>query len=410
MIVDSYPTMDGYAYYSNAYTLATEGKVDFYWPVGYSAIIALLMKLGISKLIYFKIFNVVLSSLTVVLGYKIANFYIFNHFKKIIIVFLLIFYPEFIFFNSLFWSETVFVFLFILSFYLFLLDKIKIFSVVLAISIFVKPVSIFMPLVLRLMNFFPNRRKDFVLISYAIIFIFHFPWITFNYQQTGIFGIVSNNGTTNLFIGNNQFASGHYDEDGLKNISKFPTDDLKENVLKFWITQYQDIPLLVFKKLSYLLFGMPSPWIWSIGIGTNIYSQLPFYLTVEEFKELKAKTNDDTIVEQCYRFKEKINLYSLDANLNDFTKAKIANTVLYAGVVSYNGNYQLLLLSKYAFFLNLILILIFLFKMIYYGIKRISLFIIPLYFLFFYCLFFGDFRFFLPAIPFIIIGNFLPRR
>lgn len=408
--IDSYPTMDGYAYYSNAYFLANDGKVDFYWPVGYSAILALLMKLGITKLFYFKLLNVLLSSLSVVIGYKIINHYIFNRLKRILAVILLITYPEFIFFNSLFWSETVFIFLLLLSFYLLILNKLKLFSVALAISIFVKPISIFIPIVFCFVHFPSNQRRYFLVISYTIILMFHLPWMVFNYQQTGKLGLVSNNGATNLFIGNNKYATGHYDEEGLNNISKFPSDDLKKNVFQFWATYYQDIPLLVSKKISYLLFGMPSPWIWSVGIGTNVYSQLPRYLTLEEFQSIRIKLKNDSILEKCYHLNDKINLYSLKSNTDDYTRATMANNLIYTGVVTYNRENQLLILSDFAFFLNLLLVLLFLIKIVYFGVRRIPIYVVPIYFLVFYCFFFGDFRFFLPAIPFLIIGNFLPKR
>ncbi|MCW7503755.1 hypothetical protein [Leptospira paudalimensis] len=408
--IDSYPTLDGYAYYSNAYSLANDGKVDFYWPVGYSAILALFMKLGISKLFYFKLLNVIFSSLSVVIGYKIVNHYIQNSVKRILAVFLLVFYPEFIFFNSLFWSETVFIFLLLLSFYLLILNKIKLSAIGLAISIFVKPIAILIPVVFCFIHFPSNQRRYFLVISYTIILIFHLPWMGFNYQQTGKLGLVSNNGPTNLFIGNNQYATGHYDEEGLRNISKFPTDDLKKNVFQFWTTYYQDIPLLVSKKISYLLFGMPSPWIWSVGIGTNVYSQLPRYLTIDEFQAIKTKIKNNNILESCYQLNEKINLYSLNASADDYTKATMANNLIFTGVVTYKRENQLLLLSEVAFFLNVLLILVFLMKVVYFGIRRIPLFFVPIYFLVFYCFFFGDFRFFLPAIPFLIIGNFLPKK
>ncbi|TGM65591.1 hypothetical protein EHQ96_17405 [Leptospira levettii] len=407
---DSYPTMDGYAYYSNAYSLANDGKVDFYWPVGYSAFLALFMKLGISKLFYFKLLNVIVSSLSVVIGYKIVVHYIHNRAKRILAVFLLVFYPEFIFFNSLFWSETLFIFLLLLSFYLLILNKIKLTSVALAISIFVKPISILIPVVYSIIFLPPNKRRHFLVNSYAIILLFHLPWMVFNYQQTGKLGLVSNNGPTNLFIGNNQYATGHYDEEGLKNISKFPTDDLKKNVFQFWTTYYQDIPLLVSKKISYLLFGMPSPWIWSVGIGTNVYSQLPRYLTIEEYQLIKTKINDVSFLENCYQLNDKIKLYSLETSADDYTKATMANTLVYTGVVTYNKESQFLFLSEIAFFLNVFLILVFLIKLVYFGIRRIPLFVVPIYFLVFYSFFFGDFRFFLPAIPFLIIGNFLPKK
>ncbi|GBF41367.1 hypothetical protein LPTSP2_06390 [Leptospira ellinghausenii] len=234
--------------------------------------------------------------------------------------------------------------------------------------------------------------------------------MVFNYQQTGKLGLVSNNGATNLFIGNNQYATGHYDEEGLKNISKFPTDDLKKNVFQFWATSYQDIPLLVSKKISYLLFGMPSPWIWSVGIGTNVYSQLPRYLTLEEFQSIRIKLKNDSILEKCYHLNDKINLYSLKSNVDDYTRATMANNLIYTGIVTYNRENQLLILSDFAFFLNLVLVLLFLLKVVYFGIRRIPLYVVPIYFLVFYCFFFGDFRFFLPAIPFLIIGNFLPKK
>ena len=61
---------------------------------------------------------------------------------------------------------------------------------------------------------------------------------------------VSTNGPTNLFIGNNPKATGHYDEDGLLFASQqnINSKNYIKYVIDYWIVNYYELPILFSKK------------------------------------------------------------------------------------------------------------------------------------------------------------------
>ncbi|MCW7471373.1 hypothetical protein [Leptospira kanakyensis] len=409
--IDSYPTMDAYEYYSNAVKLSAEGIVNFYWPIGYSFLLAILMKLGIGNLFYIKLLNVFLSSATTVIAFLISKRFVFDKILRFSCALFLIFYPELIFFTSLLWSETLFIFCFALFFYLFLKEKYFLSSVIYSFSLFVKPILIFFPLVLLVFDRTGKNKIRMLFTIYLVTFLFHLPWTVYVYSKTDRFAFVSTNGSTNLFIGNNKFSSGHYDENGLQNLNQFPTKDMKEIVLDFWINEYQSLPLLVFKKVSYLIFSMPKPWIGSIGIGTNLHSGLPRYIDEKKFNLLLDRyPNENVLLKDVYEMSKVGGLYSLRAGANDFEKSTVSNKLLYSGVFEYELDKQLGSLSSFSYLVSFSIVFCFLLRLTFFGVKANSMYFIPLYFILFYSFFFGDFRFFLPAIPFVIIGNFVCKR
>lgn len=409
--IDSYPTMDGYEYYLSAVKLVGEGIVGFYWPIGYPFLLAIFMKLGFGNLFYLKLLNVVLSSATVVIFYLISRQFVFNKKLRICCAFFLIFYPELVFFTSLLWNETLFIFCFALFFLLFLKEKYFLSSIVFSLSLFVKPVLIFFPILFLFFNKVGKDKIKILVKIYLVVFAFHLPWSIFVYSKTNHFAFVSTNGATNLFIGNNKFSTGHYDEEGLKNLNQFPTKDMKEIVLDFWVNDYQSIPLLVFKKVSYIIFGMPKPWIPSVGIGTNLYSSLPRYIEEKKYRLLLDKCPEDHLLFRAvYEISKVGGLYTLRVDADEFAKATVSNKLLYSGLFFYELEEWLSNLSSFSYMISFSIVSCFLFRLIFFGLKLNQIYLVPLYFILFYSVFFGDFRFFLPALPFVIVGNFVTKR
>ncbi|TGL37120.1 hypothetical protein [Leptospira perdikensis] len=395
----------------NAVKFVETGTIDYYWPMGYSLLLSVPIKMGFGNLFYLKLMNVAMSSGTVVFCYLISIRFIFNKKLRLVSVFFLIFYPEFIFYNSLLWNETAFIFFLSLLVYLYLEQKYFYSSVVFALSLFIKPVLIFFPLVLIIFDKSGRNKVKLFFTLYAAVIVIHLPWSFYLYTKTNHLHLVSSNGSTNLFIGNNKFATGHYDEEGLKNLTQFPSQDLTKNVLDFWFNQYQDIPLLVSKKIAYLIFPMPSPWVPSVGIGTNLNSALPRYIEKKELaKLLVIYPNDSILFNENYEMNTVLGVYQLRKGTDDFTKSTIADKLLYAGMFQYDLSTGFEIFSNFSFWLNIFLIAAFLIRIVLFGLKRNLIFFIPLYFILFYSIFFGDFRFFLPAMPFVIIGNFVSRR
>jgi hypothetical protein len=67
-----YPTMDAFVYLTNARKIASLIFPDYYWPIGYSVLLAPLTIFN--NLIILKLANVITSTLTVFYSYKFLFF------------------------------------------------------------------------------------------------------------------------------------------------------------------------------------------------------------------------------------------------------------------------------------------------------------------------------------------------
>lgn len=153
---------------------------------------------------------------------------------------------------------------------------------------------------------------------------------------------MSTNGPVNLFIGNNPWASGQYDEKGLQQKKDLGLkDSYLQLVLGYWKNYTFLIPNLYLKKLSFLLFEDDIDYRGaggSIGLSINARSILPKIITGKTFDEILAKENSNIKQIFLHNYSQKINLYYLRESIDPHIKSFLANQILYSFSYSYPEN------------------------------------------------------------------------
>ena len=227
---DIKPIYDEVGYIENARQILERG--DFagaYRPPLYSYYLAALMKLFGQDMLWIKLVQVVIGSLTAVIVYltakEIAS-------KKAALIAALIYAldPNMAWFSCFFWPETLFMAPFLLSFYLLARNvksgKIGWFlaaGILLGLSALIKSMILyFMVLVLLWIIMFRKKGKLITASAFlAGVVLALSPWVVRNYYETGSFTLINTNGMQNLYEGNNAikgYGSEYYFSDRLKDI------------------------------------------------------------------------------------------------------------------------------------------------------------------------------------------------
>jgi len=193
--------------------ISPNGYFTAFWPVGLPMFIALLMFLFKSWLIWFKLFNIAISSASLYVLYNIFKKYLT---QKQLVLFLLIFtfYP-----NNLFSVNIVmtdFPFTFLLWCVIWLLSETKRQSgigigVLLALICYLRASALFLPIIifLFLLNYLTIKQSLLrILIISSFMLLILSPWIYRNYTVFEKLIPVSTNGGFNFLMGNHHDASG----------------------------------------------------------------------------------------------------------------------------------------------------------------------------------------------------------
>lgn len=233
------PAVDMLAYYSHAvglsrgngyvsYVISEDGAYEFdkddptaYRPVGYVAFLALIMKIfGSENIIFIQLTQILLSTLIVLLAYRIAYLLSQDTLSATLAATIMAIYPNQIAYSIVILTETLALFLLMLSVYVFLIGQNGfrysiLCGVLVGISVFVKPQFILLPGVFFLLRLFGGRgtlrqRMVFPLLCTVVAFLVQVPWIARNYSVFHQLVWVSTNGGINLLIGNNPYATGEY--------------------------------------------------------------------------------------------------------------------------------------------------------------------------------------------------------
>lgn len=195
------------------------GNLTVYWPVGTSAIYAVIYTLfGISTT-PIVIFNVVIGVSIAWLTYALAERYFDKNIAILAALFVAI-WPALIQFTTILASELIFIFLILLALYIWGNKKIP--SVIRAVfwgavicgATFVRPTALLFVLILPILDWIGKstvRESLTALCAAAITASLLFtPWVYRNYQHFGQFVLVSANGGANLWMGNHEGSTGGY--------------------------------------------------------------------------------------------------------------------------------------------------------------------------------------------------------
>ena len=399
--IEYWPTMDAESYLRTAKSIIEGNFPDIYWPVGYGFFLSIFYPF--KSIFLFKVLNSILSTFASYFIIKISEIIYKN--SSVIISVAIAFFPESIFYCSTLWSETFFLFLLSASIYFQLKENYYKSGILYSLQFFVRPVSIFLPFLIR---FYIQKKKEinttlFLTRILLPIFLFHFTWSVILYNKMEKLVFVSTNGPTNLFIGNNPKATGHYDEDGLLFASQqnINSKNYIKYVIDYWIVNYYELPILFSKKIYFLIFGETREFKASSAMAIHHLSKIPKILTKEQYNKIFDKISEKYLLEKGYKLTN--NYFYLNPVLTDLEKSQLAHSVLYTFEANYDTEDNHILLANISTMMILYTILSSFIFVLYKGLRQDKFILIPIYFILFYTIFFGSPRYLYPVYPFFIL-------
>lgn len=244
--VDTVPVFDFLKYHEGALSIAQGqgyklyGKPTAFEPIGYPGFLALLYLVFKPNILVPKLVNVVMSLGIIYLAYLLGR----NWFHKnvgLLAAFLVAFSPRQIAYTSVLANEIYFTFFFLLVLFLITLPGerlwrgplIGIFCAILALT---KPFMLAFPGVLFLISWLRHQdlwvslKKTAVIVLFMVLTIC--PWTIRNYVVFGEFIPISTNGGITLYLNNNPYAKGYWQDP-----FQFPNSPLapyKDEETGFW--------------------------------------------------------------------------------------------------------------------------------------------------------------------------------
>lgn len=236
VLVNTQPISDFLWYHELALSLISnngyriKGVLTAYEPIGYPAFLALIYYFFGANIVFPKIANIILSSIGMTFLYRISGKYISKKSGIICTLFIAIL-PVNIVYTSVLSTEILFTTLYIILTYFILKGSNKtalniLMGIILGILALIKPYMLIYPAVILAMQFFCNVKisktliANFCVITLSMIVII-LPWTIRNYIVFDKFIPVSTNGGYNLYVNNNPYANG-----GWQDPFKFPNSPM----------------------------------------------------------------------------------------------------------------------------------------------------------------------------------------
>lgn len=226
LIVPVETTSDSFLYDAFAKSIASgngyafpEGNLTAYWPVGTSAIYAVLYSIfGFSHLSII-IFNIVIGVLIVWLTYALTQRYL-NQKTAILASLLVAVWPVLIQFTTILASELIFILLILAAIYVWgkkdihPVIRVIVWAALICGATYVRPTALAFILLLPILDWLNKgtiqqaiKSLSIATITAAILFA---PWAYRNHQVFNQFVLVSANGGVNLWMGNHEGSTGGY--------------------------------------------------------------------------------------------------------------------------------------------------------------------------------------------------------
>lgn len=226
LIVPVETTSDSFLYGAFAKSIANgngyafpEGNLTAYWPVGTSAIYAVLYSIfGFSHLSII-IFNIVTGVLIVWLTYALTQRYL-NQKTAILASLLVAAWPVLIQFTTILASELIFILLILAAIYIWgkkdihPVIRVIVWAALICGATYVRPTALAFILLLPILDWLNKgtiqqaiKSLSIATITAAILFA---PWAYRNHQVFNQFVLVSANGGVNLWMGNHEGSTGGY--------------------------------------------------------------------------------------------------------------------------------------------------------------------------------------------------------
>ena len=191
------------------------GQPTAFWPIGYPMVLSVFYRIFGSKLIVAQILNIIFSCGIILFAFLLGR-EVFTEKIARCAALLLAFLPSQIFYVIMPMADTPFSLSVLVLLYLTLKKMTYINAiltgVVFGIAALMKPVILFFPLFLFCIRIVRRKKWRPALVHLVLILAIGeaimLPWQIRNYKTFGSFVLVSNNGGYNMWMGNNENASG----------------------------------------------------------------------------------------------------------------------------------------------------------------------------------------------------------
>jgi 4-amino-4-deoxy-L-arabinose transferase-like glycosyltransferase len=259
-LIPNYQESDGFSYKVIAIKTVIKGayfngRYRAYTAPGYPVFLSFFYLIGSASDITIKVVQVLFSTAAIFVLYKLVRIF-FDEKTALWSAFFLAVYFNQAAYCSMFFTEVIFTFLLLLIGWLTRLEKTKTILLVLTLSIswmvFIKPQSLVLAILMIIGSGLRKKEIQAYAIAFTVCIILVMAWMFRNQQLIGKFVFTSNQ-AVNLFIGNNDKATGRYADTGLRDdIGEAEQMEYYRDQLKAHPMPLNKMPALLFNKLWYL--------------------------------------------------------------------------------------------------------------------------------------------------------------